>query len=174
MWLNRKERGDHIACQWGRVEWKLIFVMKVPLLSERFRVARAGGQLCKHSTLLHEYWKMNLFSPFPFGFYPSATQCLLWSRGICYCSSSPGCEGSHRVWRRSLPPTPQIIPPAAAAASAPAPHFWNAAGWVSPHLPSDLLMPVNLLEEETCPTKQSCLFCMSKCRSWMEKMNMFI
>lgn len=46
-------------------------------------------------------------------------------------------------------------------------------GWFSPHLPPDLLMPFNLLEEETCPTKQS-LFCMSKCRSWMGKMKMFI
>lgn len=65
-------------------------------------------------------------------------------------------------------------PSAASGLSDPALHSWNVAGWCSPHLPPDLLMPFNLLEGEHCPTKQSCLFCVSKCRLWLGKMNMFI
>lgn len=62
----------------------------------------------------------------------------------------------------------------ASGLSDPVLHFWNVAGWFSPHLPPDLLMPFNLLAEETRPTKQSFLFCVSKCRLWMGKMNKFI
>lgn len=43
MWLHRKEMGTHIAHLWGRVEGRLIFLMKVPLLSEQLRVARGGA-----------------------------------------------------------------------------------------------------------------------------------
>lgn len=55
MWISRKGQGDDIAHQWGRVEWKFVFLMKVSLLSEQFRVARIGGWLCNHSIQLHEY-----------------------------------------------------------------------------------------------------------------------
>lgn len=43
MWLQRKEMGTHIAHLGGRVEGRLIFLMKVLLLSEQLRVARGGA-----------------------------------------------------------------------------------------------------------------------------------
>lgn len=43
MWLPRKKMGTHIAYPWGRVEGRLIYLMKAPLLSEQLRVARGGA-----------------------------------------------------------------------------------------------------------------------------------
>lgn len=181
MWLHRKEMGTHIAHLWGRVEGRLIFLMKVPLLSEQLRVARGGAV---SATRAYGYTNISKWTCLPLSPLVSTS---MPHNACCDPGESAivpmhlGVKGVTGSGKGAF--LPFLLHPfypgdnpssAASGLSDPVLHSWNVAGWCSPHLPPDLLMPFNLLEEEHCPTKQSCLFCVSKWRLWIGEMNMFI
>lgn len=69
MWLQRKEMGTHIAHLWGRVEGKLIFLMKVLLLSSSSEWPEEELALQPERTVTRILANELVF-PFPLWFLP--------------------------------------------------------------------------------------------------------